>query len=241
MEAPMYSTVATTSRSWWRRRWRRMCSMIGRPATGTSGLGMLLVRGRRREPSPPAMTTAFIPLPQIGSYARAGRTESIRPRPALDVAAANREPVPRPRRRALEVDTREPRAPAQPARRGRGREGDAARRGPPGPRGRTRGVPRVLRPPPPVHGRAGPTGHRLLLARVRAVGVPAHLLRRPRGARRRPPEGDERPRPPARRRGAPLPAGIRSPGHRPGRTPVRGLRRKPGLGAAGEQGRGRGG
>src|SRR2546426_103567 len=36
-----------------------MCSMIGRPATGTSGLGRLLVSGRRREPSPPAMTTAF--------------------------------------------------------------------------------------------------------------------------------------------------------------------------------------
>src|SRR3989449_2297147 len=36
-----------------------MCSMIGRPATGTSGLGMLLVSGRRREPSPPAITTAF--------------------------------------------------------------------------------------------------------------------------------------------------------------------------------------
>src|SRR5256886_3877345 len=36
-----------------------MCSMIGRPATGTSGLGRLLVSGRRREPSPPAITTAF--------------------------------------------------------------------------------------------------------------------------------------------------------------------------------------
>src|SRR5438270_630786 len=36
-----------------------MCSMIGRPATGTSGFGRLLVSGRRREPSPPAMTTAF--------------------------------------------------------------------------------------------------------------------------------------------------------------------------------------
>ena len=33
--------------------------MIGRPATGTSGLGRLLVSGRRREPSPPAITTAF--------------------------------------------------------------------------------------------------------------------------------------------------------------------------------------
>src|SRR5438270_489505 len=59
MDAPRYCTVATTSRSWWRRRWRRMCSMIGRPATGTSGFGRLLVSGRRREPSPPAITTAF--------------------------------------------------------------------------------------------------------------------------------------------------------------------------------------
>ena len=32
-------TVATTSRIWWRRRCRRMCSMIGRPATGTRGFG----------------------------------------------------------------------------------------------------------------------------------------------------------------------------------------------------------
>ena len=37
--------------------------MIGRPATGTSGLGWRLVSGRRREPSPPAMTTAFMSLP----------------------------------------------------------------------------------------------------------------------------------------------------------------------------------
>ena len=33
--------------------------MTGVPATGTSGLGWRLVSGRRREPSPPAMTTAF--------------------------------------------------------------------------------------------------------------------------------------------------------------------------------------
>src|SRR5947209_6875941 len=51
----MYCTVATTSRSWCRRKCRRMCSMIGRPATGTRGLGRLLVSGRSREPSPPAM------------------------------------------------------------------------------------------------------------------------------------------------------------------------------------------
>src|SRR6202171_4597828 len=67
-----------------------MCSMIGRPATGTSGLGIRLVggarrgpappapgtggwatrlvSGRRRAPPPPAMTTAFISLPPLPSY-----------------------------------------------------------------------------------------------------------------------------------------------------------------------------
>jgi hypothetical protein len=34
--------------------------MIGRLATGRSGLGMLEVIGRRRVPSPPAITTAFM-------------------------------------------------------------------------------------------------------------------------------------------------------------------------------------
>ena len=37
-----------------------MCSIIGRLASGIIGLGWLLVRGRRRLPSPPAMMTAFI-------------------------------------------------------------------------------------------------------------------------------------------------------------------------------------
>src|SRR5438046_4533691 len=36
-----------------------MCSMIGRPATGTSGLGMLLLSGRIRHPMPTTITTAF--------------------------------------------------------------------------------------------------------------------------------------------------------------------------------------
>ena len=35
-----------------------MYSMQGLPTTGTMGLGWLLVSGRRRVPSPPAMTTA---------------------------------------------------------------------------------------------------------------------------------------------------------------------------------------
>src|SRR5207302_73185 len=36
-----------------------MCSITGVPTTGTSGFGYLLVSGRSRDPSPPAMTTAF--------------------------------------------------------------------------------------------------------------------------------------------------------------------------------------
>ena len=58
--------------------------MIGRPATGTSGLGIRLVSGRRREPSPPAMTTAFISL----TNNIVGVTLGFRPRDsAIQVAA----------------------------------------------------------------------------------------------------------------------------------------------------------
>ena len=39
-----------------------MCSMIGWLQIGTSGLGLFAVTGRNREPSPPAMTTAFMCL-----------------------------------------------------------------------------------------------------------------------------------------------------------------------------------
>jgi hypothetical protein len=37
-----------------------MCSVIGLFATGTIGLGKLLVNGRSLVPEPPAMITAFI-------------------------------------------------------------------------------------------------------------------------------------------------------------------------------------
>ena len=40
-----------------------MCSMQGLPTMGTIGLGWFDVSGRRRVPSPPAMTTAFIASP----------------------------------------------------------------------------------------------------------------------------------------------------------------------------------
>ncbi len=35
--------------------------MTGLLTIGTIGLGRLMVNGRKREPAPPAMTTAFIP------------------------------------------------------------------------------------------------------------------------------------------------------------------------------------
>src|SRR5437763_13867566 len=38
---------------------RRMCCSMGSPMIGSIGLGWLLVRGRRRVPWPPAITTAF--------------------------------------------------------------------------------------------------------------------------------------------------------------------------------------
>src|SRR5579884_1052743 len=44
----------------WRRSRSSTCSMTGLLTMGTIGLGRLIVRGRRREPSPPAITTAFI-------------------------------------------------------------------------------------------------------------------------------------------------------------------------------------
>src|SRR5256885_14439040 len=37
----------------------RTCSITGLLTIGTIGFGRLIVDGRRREPSPPAMTTAF--------------------------------------------------------------------------------------------------------------------------------------------------------------------------------------
>src|SRR5919197_5352069 len=63
-----YCTVTTTSVMSWRLSSRRMCSITGRLTIGTMGLGRPTVKGRRREPSPPAMTTAFIcaPPPAVG-------------------------------------------------------------------------------------------------------------------------------------------------------------------------------
>mgnify|MGYP003287478677 CR=1 FL=1 len=54
------ATVTMTSSNPCFRRSSRMCSMQGLPTIGTIGFGWFEVRGRRRVPSPPAMTTARI-------------------------------------------------------------------------------------------------------------------------------------------------------------------------------------
>src|SRR5581483_5378325 len=53
------ATVTTISSKPWSRRSSRMCSMQGLPTIGTIGFGWFEVSGRRRVPSPPAITTAF--------------------------------------------------------------------------------------------------------------------------------------------------------------------------------------
>jgi hypothetical protein len=57
------ATVTMTSSKPWPWRSSTMCSMHGLPTIGTIGFGWFDVSGRRRVPSPPAMTTAFISAP----------------------------------------------------------------------------------------------------------------------------------------------------------------------------------
>src|SRR5689334_18176139 len=52
--------------------------MIGRLATGRSGLGMLEVMGRRRVPSPPAITTAFMSEASSSKRRRSSRLHPSR-------------------------------------------------------------------------------------------------------------------------------------------------------------------
>ena len=52
--------MTTTSVMPWFFSRSRMCSITGLLTIGTIGLGRSIVRGRRREPSPPAITTAFM-------------------------------------------------------------------------------------------------------------------------------------------------------------------------------------
>jgi hypothetical protein len=57
-----------------------MCSMHGFPTIGTIGFGWFDVSGRRRVPSPPAMTTALTSLTAFGSRpAEPGSAEGCRP------------------------------------------------------------------------------------------------------------------------------------------------------------------
>src|SRR5262245_39838662 len=76
------ATVTITSSIPFPRRSSTMCSMHGLPTIGTIGFGWLEVSGRRRVPSPPAMTTPFttpapcIPIP-LRSYS--GGSEAVPP------------------------------------------------------------------------------------------------------------------------------------------------------------------
>src|SRR5688572_23319150 len=55
-----YCSVTNASSMPWRWRRSKMCPRQGLLTIETIGLGRLIVRGRRRLPSPPAMTTACI-------------------------------------------------------------------------------------------------------------------------------------------------------------------------------------
>ena len=57
------ASVTITSSKPWAFRSSMMCSMHGLPTIGTIGFGWFDVSGRRRVPSPPAMTTAFMRAP----------------------------------------------------------------------------------------------------------------------------------------------------------------------------------
>src|SRR6059036_2872632 len=60
MTEARYWRVTNESSMPWRFRSSKMCPRQGLSTMGTIGLGRLIVRGRRRLPSPPAMTTACI-------------------------------------------------------------------------------------------------------------------------------------------------------------------------------------
>jgi hypothetical protein len=52
--------------------------MTGRPTIGTMGFGRVTVKGRRREPSPPAITTAFIAHTSSYLYDKPRLSSSVR-------------------------------------------------------------------------------------------------------------------------------------------------------------------
>src|SRR3712207_6775526 len=59
MTLARYWTVTTISVMPWILSSSMIWAITWRSTIGTMGLGRLIVRGRRREPSPPAITTAF--------------------------------------------------------------------------------------------------------------------------------------------------------------------------------------
>ena len=88
------ASVITTSVKPCSRRSSRMCSMHGLPTIGTIGFGWFDVSGRRRVPSPPAITTALMWRAPSGPCARSraprrprGRGRSRRARAASPCSA----------------------------------------------------------------------------------------------------------------------------------------------------------
>src|SRR2546423_6798097 len=90
MTEARYCSVTNESSMPWRLRSSKMCPRHGLSTMGTIGFGRLIVRGRRRLPSPPAMTTACIwgesssrarasgmPGPRASTLLRADREERL--------------------------------------------------------------------------------------------------------------------------------------------------------------------
>src|SRR5687768_15566928 len=70
-----------------------MCSMHGLPTIGTIGFGWFEVKGRRRVPSPPAITTALTAPPSPSARSRGGNPVSPTS-PLLAAAAAPQRRIP---------------------------------------------------------------------------------------------------------------------------------------------------
>ncbi len=136
MALAMNATVTTMSvKPCWRSS-RMTCSIIGRLAMGSIGLGWLEVSGRSRVPSPPAMITAFTRPPLVSSTLlrparpsdsarRAGPTYDAA---AIQASAARRY---RPPRRRSAPDPASPRCRGSTGRRGRRTSGRTCRPCPP--------------------------------------------------------------------------------------------------------------
>src|SRR5438093_7057037 len=73
MTDAMYWSVTNESSMPWRLRSSKICPRHGLSTMGTIGFGRLIVSGRRRLPSPPAMTTACIAASLVGWRAPAER------------------------------------------------------------------------------------------------------------------------------------------------------------------------